>query len=346
MTDYSLSGLVETWKLGLTSQVNDDFKLRATWSYDIRAPNLGELFNTIPASGGQIDYKNAINVPSALSEAAGNTNLLPEKSVTISGGVVMTPTWVPGLSMSLDWYSINVKGIISAPSTTLERNFCTAATPTPTGGSYCTDWVYNSSLVVAGSNPNGLQFVFTFPYNNGFLQTSGLDFQADYSMNLFSGNLAMHLLGNYTDEETQTIFGSTTATGAPLTYDYAGAMGGGPFSGVPKLHATASATYTEGPWSGTVQTRYYGPAQLVNGWTSGVQVDNNNVSQVAYVDLRGAYKWNDYFQLYLSVDNTFDAPPPLTVGTSPSTNGLSRTNPSQYDVLGRMYHAGIRFSVD
>ena len=171
----------------------------------------------------------------------------------------MTPTWVPGLSMSLDWYSINVKGIISAPSTTLERNFCTAGTPTPTGGSYCADWVYNSSLIVAGSNPNGLQFVYTFPYNNGFLQTSGLDFVADYSMDLFSGNLAMHLLGNYTDEETQTIFGSTTASGAPLTYDYAGSMGPGPFAGVPKLHVTASATYTEGPWSGTVQTRYYGP---------------------------------------------------------------------------------------
>ena len=78
LTDYSLSGLVETWKLGLTSQVNDDFKLRATWSYDIRAPNLGELFNTIPASGGQTDYKNGINAPSALSEAAGNLNLQPE----------------------------------------------------------------------------------------------------------------------------------------------------------------------------------------------------------------------------------------------------------------------------
>jgi hypothetical protein len=307
---------------------------------------LGELFNDIPASGGQIDFKNAINVPSALSEAAGNTNLLPEESTTISGGVVMTPTWVPGLSMSLDYYSIVVKGIISAPSTTLERNFCTAGTPTPTGGSYCADWVYNSSLVVAGSNPNGLQFVFTFPYNNGFLQTSGFDFQADYSMDLFSGNLALHLLGNFTDEETQTIFGSTNPDGSPLTFDYAGSMGPGPFAGVPKLHVTGSATYTEGPWSGTIQSRYYGQAKLVNGWTSGVQVDNNVVSQVAYVDLRGAYKWNDYLQLYVSIDNTFDSPPPLTVGTSPSTNGLSRTNPSQYDVLGRMYHGGIRFNLN
>ena len=48
MTSYSTSGLVETWKLGLTSQVNDDVKLRTTWSVDIRAPTLQELF--VPAT--------------------------------------------------------------------------------------------------------------------------------------------------------------------------------------------------------------------------------------------------------------------------------------------------------
>ena len=63
MTSYSTSGLVETWKLGLTSQINDDVRLRFTMSYDIRAPNLGELFNAIPASGGQIDYKTRTTSP-------------------------------------------------------------------------------------------------------------------------------------------------------------------------------------------------------------------------------------------------------------------------------------------
>ena len=51
MTSYSTCGLVETWKLGLTSQINDDVRLRFTMSYDIRAPNLGELYNDIPGLG-------------------------------------------------------------------------------------------------------------------------------------------------------------------------------------------------------------------------------------------------------------------------------------------------------
>jgi outer membrane receptor protein involved in Fe transport len=37
-TDYSTSGQVQTWKLGLTSQINDDIRVRASWSADIRAP--------------------------------------------------------------------------------------------------------------------------------------------------------------------------------------------------------------------------------------------------------------------------------------------------------------------
>ena len=126
MTSYSTSGLVETWKLGLTSQVNDDIRVRATWSFDIRAPNLAELFNVIPASGGQVDYKTGNTVAVALSEAAGNTALQPEKAITWSAGIVLTPHWVPGLTMSFDWYSINVKNIIVAPSTTFERTACLA----------------------------------------------------------------------------------------------------------------------------------------------------------------------------------------------------------------------------
>ena len=366
MTSYSTSGLVETWKLGLTSQINEDIRARATWSFDIRAPNLAELFNVIPASGGQVDYLTGGTAAVALSMAAGNTALQPEKAITWSAGIVLTPHWIPGLTLSFDWYNINVKDIIVAPSTTFERTACLAGATTPdgivsvkgtnynngagnpnAGTGYCADWRYNPTnpAIATASNPNGLQYVYTFPYNNGFLMTSGLDFNADYQMDLFDGNLALHLMGNYTDEETETLFGVTTASGAQATYDFAGSLSNGSlFAGVPKLHANLSATYNEGPWSGTVQTRYLSSAHLVNGWTSGVQVDNNTVPAIAYLDLRASYKWNDNIQFYAAVDNALDIPPPSTVSYSPSNNAYTTTNPSIYDVLGRMYHAGVRFN--
>ena len=48
ITSYSTSGMVETWKLGATSQINEDIKLRTTLSSDIRAPGIGELFFASP----------------------------------------------------------------------------------------------------------------------------------------------------------------------------------------------------------------------------------------------------------------------------------------------------------
>jgi outer membrane receptor protein involved in Fe transport len=264
----------------------------------------------------------------------------------------LTPHWVPGLTMSLDAYSIDVKNIIVAPSTTFERTACQSSTPLPTGVAsspalgtgYCADWVYNPALVNS-SNVNGLQFLYTYPFNNGYLKTSGIDFNADYQMDFLQGTLVWHLLGNYMDEETETEFGVKTAAGAQATYDFAGSLSGASqFSGVPKLHFNLSATYNQGPWTGTVQTRYLSSAKLVNGWTSGVQVDNNSVPQVAYLDLRGAYTWNENLQFYAAVDNTLNTPPPNIASYSVSNNGLSTVNPSIYDVLGRMYHFGLRFN--
>jgi outer membrane receptor protein involved in Fe transport len=337
MTSYSTSGLVETWKLGLTSQINDDIRLRFTMSYDIRAPSIGELFNDGPASGGQIDYKTGQNVPSVLSETHGNPNLSPEAATTYSGGIVLTPHWVPGLTMSFDWYSINLKGVIQTPTTTQERNFCLAGSPNPAGGNYCDNWVYGAPII-PGTNPNGLRFVYTYPYNNGFLTTSGLDFVADYAFDFMGGNLAWHLLGNYNDELNSSVFGTLNADGTQATDDTAGERG------QPKMRMTLGATYTEGPWSGTIQTRYLGTGTLNNNWTSGVQIDDNRVAQVAYLDLRGTYRWNDNVQFYLSVDNVFDTPPPVTVLTTPSTNGTTTVNASTYDILGRMWHTGVRFN--
>ncbi len=134
----------------------------------------------------------------------------------------------------------------------------------PTGGSYCS-YLDLQSSADDSTNPNGLRFVYVYPFNNGFLSTSGLDFVADYAMDLFGGNLALALAGQLADEETQSQFGVTNADGSQAAYDFAGAMAIGPFTGVPKMRMTLSATYTEGPWTGTVQTRYIGTAKLVNG---------------------------------------------------------------------------------
>jgi iron complex outermembrane recepter protein len=164
-----------------------------------------------------------------------------------------------------------------------------------------------------------------------------------------SGTLSLALVGNYTEELTQNAVG--------ITYDSAGALGS-PISyassGLPKTRATASATYTEGPWSGTVQTRFWGGAVLTNGVQNlpanitraslsstgaltlgagnGNLLDTNKVNPVAYLDLRLGYRWNDNIELYGAIDNATNVPKP--------DDGSAAV----YDILGRIVRGGIRFN--
>ncbi|MGH6827593.1 MAG: TonB-dependent receptor, partial [Rhizomicrobium sp.] len=335
VTDYSTSGMVETWKLGATSQINDDIRLRSTYSYDIRAPNLGELFSTVTASGTYL-LPNGTTNPNAFIIEGGNPNLKPEAATTWEAGVVLTPHWVEGLSMSFDWYSIDLKGYISSPPEKLEAQLCSEGNQ-----SFCNDFV-----VVGGT-----QHILDVYQNNGYLTTSGLDFAADYAFPLYAGSMALHLVGNYNDEETEEAFDQPA-------FDAAGSMGGNSeFGGVPKVHVNLSATYTQGPWMGMVQTRFIGagtlnapwnfggPCQTVGGVSEGFCVADNNVSPIAYLDLRTSYNWNQNLQFYVSVDNVLDTPPPLVISTyNLTTTDSLDTNTSQYDTLGRVIHAGIRFN--
>jgi outer membrane receptor protein involved in Fe transport len=328
ITSYSTSGLVQTWKIGLTSQLNDSIRLRTTWSTDIRAPILQELFAPHALNqGSAIDPKTGQSVK-IYSDATGNPQLNPEVALTISGGVVLTPSFLPGLSASFDWYSIDIKSAIFTASTTQVLSECALGV-----AQFCAGLVYDGTQY-----PGALGHVVAEPLNAAAQTTSGLDFALDYPMDFYSGTLAWHLLGNYTDENTRVALGST--------YDSANSLGPDSLiSGVPKLKMQLGATYTNGPWSGTVQGRLIGAAVLNNAWTTGVQVDQNYIPAVGYLDLRGSYRWNENVELYGAVDDALDTPPPEIIQTN-NVNSFANgnTRADVYDALGRVFRGGVRFS--
>ena len=89
-----------------------------------------------------------------------------------------------------------------------------------------------------------------------------------------------------------------------------------------------------------------GSARLVNGWGP-LQVDDNSVPMVAYLDLRGSYKWDDNLQLYAAVDNLTDVPPPIiptTQAGGQSAYYFPQIRQDIYDAIGRQYRVGIRFN--
>ena len=375
ITSYSTSGMVQTWKLGATSQINSDIKVRASYSNDIRAPGIGELFSValISTQANQV-YPPPPGVGASynLSFAApGNPNLVPEQSFTVSGGVVYTPTWIEGLTMSFDWYSISIHGgifsftqgqIFDQCGNKKNPYFCglvffakgwpgNGTTPVAQeidGNGQAATGLAASLGTFKADSEGALNLYLRQPLNANQESTSGLDFQIDYTHELLAGSLDWHFVGNYTDQKTRTSIGQT--------FNGAGAVSGdaavNPLAGftMPKFRGNISTTYSEDPWSFTAQARLLGSARLSNQYIEGVStspvptgytnyVDNNSVPWVVYADLRASWRMSDNVQLYGALDNAFNQAPPML-----ATTGGGGTDCRIYDCIGRSYRVGVRFN--
>jgi outer membrane receptor protein involved in Fe transport len=340
ITNYSTSGLVETWKLGLTSQIDDSVRLRGTWSVDIRAPLISDLFSPGNIGIGTVQYPTGATSYQVETANGGNPDLKPEKAVTTSFGVVLTPSFIDGLSASLDWYSIDIHGGIYTTGDQTIINRCLQG-----------ETIYCQYLKFSPTQYNGTKpyLIEEIPANAAELKTSGLDFQANYIMELYQGTLSWAFLGNYTDELTQTAIG--------ITYDDAGSLGGPlayAYSSMPKFRGTLAATYRQGRWSGTIQGRFLGAAVLTNGVESlpsnvvraalsptgvltqgvgnGNLIDDNDINPVGYLDLRLSYQLSGNMNLYSAIDNVTNVPRP------------EDGNDAVYDVLGRQWRVGLRIN--
>ena len=97
--DYGGSGTIWTYKGGLDANFTDSFRLRGTYSRDVRAANLGERFDRTGGAGSVRDPRKpttAPNVPVTLVQG-GNPEVLPEKADTYTVGFVYRPGWLPGV---------------------------------------------------------------------------------------------------------------------------------------------------------------------------------------------------------------------------------------------------------
>jgi outer membrane receptor protein involved in Fe transport len=330
VTGYSTSGVVETWKMGLTSQVTDDFKLRAIWSEDIRAPIISELFAVPQYNRGSLLDPKTGKSAAIFYTAQGNLNLVPEEANSVSAGVVFTPTWIEGLSASLDYYSIDISKAIVATNNTQILNQCTLG-----NAAFC-QYMFFGAAGFPTDYPGALNLVINPTVNAGQQTTDGFDFQSNYQMELFAGTIAFSALGNYTTSFTQTLFG-TFADGAGIL----GSDAVGGYTGTPKFKGALQMTYSEGPWEGSIKGRFISSARLNQNWTNGVNVDNNNIPWVGYLDLSLQYKWNENVEFYGTVKNTTNAPPPNIA----STTGGASTSLLIYDGIGRFYQGGIRINL-
>ncbi len=324
VTDYSTSGTVVTWKGGINYAINDSIRLRATRSRDIRAPGLEELFQAGATSALSVD--DPILNESYLVTAAnqGNPNLTPEKADTFTAGIVLTPSFIPRLKLSIDYYKIELNDAIIAlsPATIVDRcykNISPQACP----------------LIIRGGPNDRITRVLNGPVNLTSVKTSGIDVEAQYWVPVGSDRINLQALVTYIDNTS--IFDGITRTnlGGSVEQPTVAAVGGNPHWKV-----NAHVSYVADRFSVSTAARYIGGGSINKAFTY-KDLDVLSVKGRVYFDLQGEVTLieNDgnKVALFGSVQNVFNKTPPIT-----GAGGYGTTR-ALYDTLGRMFTAGVRF---
>lgn len=347
---YSDSGSYTTWKSGLTYDINQEYRLRLTRSRDMRAPTLSEQYSTSAQTTMQVQNPRTGTTDTPTFRRGVSLSLKGESADTTAIGFVVQPSWVPGLRMSVDYWNINITGAISTPATNLLVSGCVNQNI----ANYCRQLTFNSA--------GNLTAIVTEALNQNEVEMRGFDIEASYRIpnELLGGALTVRLLGTNIQQST-TRDPSGSVTEAAGTYQ------------APKWKATLSLHYANGPFATTAEVTgfshikysstvigpddpsYYSTvtsASCPGGTTAAPTqcayylVAPNSISQnlfpaAAYLNWTAQYDFSvkrfEKLQAFVGINNVLDKQPP-------DFAAVAFSNWEYYNMVGRSYKAGIRFS--
>ena len=356
----------DTYKVGLNWAPIDDVRFRGSFQRAVRAANVIELFtaqgfnlfdmDNDPCGPGPEDDNGVPqpNTDATLAECVatgmpagqhrsgtldspagqynflqgGDVNLQPEESDTRSFGVILQPRFLPGFTMTVDYFNIKIDNTISTigPEVTLNACYtnndpvaCSRVLRNPANGAL---WIGDGNVVDLNTNI-------------GSLETTGYDVNMAYSgLEIGAvGSLNFSLTGTYLDE-------LVTDPGSAGTepYDCAGKFAGSCASGTagvpsPKWRHHARVGW-QTPWPVDVSLtwRYYGEVEQFGVPSTSARIDRV-LGAESYFDLAGNWAVTEKSSVLLGINNILDNDP--SINASVGTTGNGNTYPQLYDALGR-----------
>ncbi|MBK7116857.1 MAG: TonB-dependent receptor [Proteobacteria bacterium] len=348
--DYEGAGQIWAWKVGLNWEVNDQLRVRATRSRDVRAPNLRDRFDSTLGGINATDRNSRLppgtGIPySVIGFSGGNPDLKPEKADTTTAGIVFQPAFLEGFQASLDWYEVVIKGAIAQLGGQNIVDQCNAGDL-----AICQYVIRNTNTV---QNPLG----DIVQINNFFLNLNkeiyrGFDAELGYrkSLTLFGGgpeSISVRVFGtHYTTvlQQPPTLLGAGGVQTRGATINN--------LSTTPDA-ATAILGYRNGPLSVTIVERYTGGRKInrlfeestvraVSGAPFTSTVDDNSVGGSYTTDLTVGWQAPQVegLRVYSTITNLFDKVPPI-FPTQGGRTGFG--NGVLGDVLGRRYVVGAEY---
>ena len=372
-SDYSTFGDTTNTKIALEYRPIDNLLVRGTLSTSFRAPSTGDLFAgssdnspevVDPCNTNPTSFCIADGVPAAgfepigdqlSSTRGGNPDLEPEESDTFTAGFVYSPEFVENLSITVDYWDIELTNAISTNGEQVILNQCAAT------GLNC-DLItrFGPGSVLFGNSSD----IDDRTTNVGGVDSSGFDFNVRYSMETDLGNLKLNLDSTYYDTYDKTLSdGSVVAHAGRFIRN----GGDGNF---PEWKTNFNATLVSANWSASWTLRYIGSVEEqigfesvdpddaafdtnaeiaatifsafrtegvldAGGADSGVNIFRDIKEQIVN-DVRFTYFLDEY-SVSLGIDNVFDEDPPYA-----DTGFNDNTDPRTYNTAGR--HWSVSFS--
>ena len=331
-TDYSTSGQYWTWKGGAVWELNDDIKLRGTISRDIRAPTLYDLFQPVSTVYGTFtDTTKTPNVSAYVpSINLGNPNLTSEVGHTYTAGVVLKPHFIPGVTLTVDYYHTvisNAISVIQGFNAAVQQGCVTS------GGAsiYC-------SLIQRDAAGNATAY-YIEPLNIARVRTYGWDGELDYNTRLGGRPLSLRALVNYQPHIYYVQPGIPTIDQGDAGWGLNGLMPS------PSVQVSAFVDYKPTDnftvdlfehWRNKFR-RSGVASQVYNGlYVQPFATTNLTLT----LDTGSAWKIQDS-AIYLSVTNVFNAKPPLS-GYYSGTGSAGASYEYSDDPTGRAFLVGFR----
>ena len=344
-SDYKRFGSDVNYKAGLDWSIAYGLRARATWGTAFRVPNVAELFSGLTqgqltttdpcsryststnatlvancrATGVPANYVQPNNA--ILTTTGGNVNLIPEEAETLTLGLVWEPPVVPGLSLTFDYFKIDIDNAIRSITGSTKLSVC-YNTPN-LAHPFCSAQNFTRNTLTGEIN-----FLSSQQVNVGAETVKGYDAAATYAFDVMARRAT--LTGSVTYLKDYTII--PFPGGAPIIYR--GRIGGG-IGGYPKWRGLTSLTVDDPKWSASYTIQWIGKATDLSAAPTALGYRTPNVF---YHNAQFAYRLMDDATVAVGVDNIFEEDAPFL----PSfTDG--NTDTFVYDLVGRRGYVRLTY---
>jgi iron complex outermembrane recepter protein len=345
-SDFSSFDENTAWRTGLRWQVTSQIALRANYSDVFRAPSLFELYQSLQTvidvgsdpCGNEPTPEQQVNcgangVPGGAyveqddlipTLVGGNPELSPEKGRSLGAGVIWTPPWMQGLSLSVDYFDIELDDFIG--HATLDEAL-----------QQCAD---HGDETVCGTisrfADGSVSRVDLTGRNFGTLETSGFDLAVELRTATRAGDIDTRIVATYLDEWDEQPF-----PGGEV-FERAGELR--TFNGLPRVlprwRAWGYFDWNRGPWRASYAAEYIGSFEECGD--GGQFLDDSECRRVGSMivhDIEGGYEHASGLALRAAITNVTDRDPPFV-----NNGSEANTDPTTYRLLGRTYYLELSCS--